>query len=42
MRIIAVSDSKGVCLVDKGIDVEKLKKTKERVGSVKGYPGCKV
>src|SRR3989338_6909038 len=42
VKIIAVSDSKGVCLVENGINIERLKKAKEGVGSVTGYPGCKV
>ena len=42
VKVIAISDSKGVCHVTKGIDVQKLKETKEKAGTVTKYPGCKV
>ncbi|HLC74242.1 MAG TPA: Glu/Leu/Phe/Val dehydrogenase [Candidatus Nanoarchaeia archaeon] len=42
IKIIAISDSKGVCLVQNGIDIKKLKSIKETKGTVTAYPDCKV
>jgi glutamate dehydrogenase/leucine dehydrogenase len=42
VKVIAVSDSKGICLVQKGINFEKMKATKEKAGTVTKYPGCTV
>ena len=40
IKIVAISDSKGVCHLAKGIDIQKLKETKEKAGTVTKYPGC--
>ncbi len=42
IKVVAISDSKGVCHVQNGINIEKLKTTKENAGTVTKYPGCKV
>ena len=42
IKVIAISDSKGVCYVKDGIDLTKLKAAKEKKGTVTAYPGCKV
>jgi glutamate dehydrogenase/leucine dehydrogenase len=39
-RIIAVSDSKGVIVNCMGLDIEEVKKHKEKTGSVVGYAGA--
>lgn len=39
--LIAVSDSKGGALVEKGFDFKKLMDVKEKDGKVCAYPGCK-
>ncbi len=40
-KIIAVSDSKGGALVEKGFDYDKLMEVKRKKGKVNAYPGCK-
>ena len=39
-RIVALSDSKGMIVNYMGLDVEQVKKYKEKTGSVVGYPGA--
>jgi len=42
VKIVAVSDSKGVCYLADGINFQKLKETKEKMSTVTKYPGCNV
>ncbi len=42
VKIIAVSDSKGVCYLKEGFVYEKMVKVKKETGSVINYPNCKV
>jgi len=40
-KVIAVSDSKGGALLEKGFDFKKLSEVKEKERRVDAYPGCK-
>lgn len=40
-KVIAISDSKGAILDERGLDLEKLEKYKKETGSLKDFPGSK-
>jgi len=42
IKIVATSDSKGVCYLENGFDFKKLEEIKKSLGSVTKYPGCKI